>query len=192
MESYILVREIQVNEKASDKVVKEIPLPEIDVNQLTMFFGAQPDDPLFYGGYEISPAHTKYFPNIKLDLDRYDYYVVCYRELSGKELEILTVNRYFQKEKARRFVDFILNDKKRPKFISALAHLKDLDYSKFQKVKKDEKELVLKIMTDRNLSKCYVISENKRIDQQFMSVEEALTSTIGYGMGTIIVFGDSE
>lgn len=192
MEQFTLVREIQVNEKASDIVVKTITLPEMDVDQLAMIFGVQPNDPLFYGGYEILPDHIKYFPNIKLNLYRYDYYVVCYRELSGEELEILTVNRYFQKEKAKRFVDFIISKKNRPKFISALAHLKDLQYPKFRKVERREKEFILKMLTDRKLSKCYIISENKHIDRQFMEAEKALTATIGYGMGTIVVFGDSE
>lgn len=113
-------------------------------------------------------------------------------ELSGKELEILTVNRYFHQSKAKRYADFIISDKNRPKFISALAHLKDLQHSKFKKIEKGEKEHVLKMVADRKLSKCYVISENKRIDRQFMEAESALTEIIGHGMGTILVFGDAE
>jgi hypothetical protein len=192
MEQYILVREIQVNKKGSDEVVKTIPLPEIEVNHLAMIFGSQADDPLFYKKYGIFPEQVKFFPNFKFDLARYDYFVVCYRGLSGEALEMLTVNRYFQKDKAKRFVDFILSGKNRPKFTSALAHLKDLQYSKFKKVGSGEKELILKMITEQKLSKCYVISENKNIDRQFMEPERALTATIGYGMGTLLVFGDSE
>jgi hypothetical protein len=189
---YKLIREIQVSEKATDKVVEEILLLEMDVDRLNMIFGEQTDDPLFYGGFEITRNLVQYFPDIKFDLDRYDYYVVCSRELTETELEILTINRYFQKDKAKRFVDFVMKDKNRAKFISTLAHTRDLDYSKFRKVEKREKEFVMEMLSKQKLSKCYVISENKKIDGLYMNSEKALDSTIGYGMGTILVFGDAE
>jgi hypothetical protein len=157
-----------------------------------MIFGEQPDDPLFYGGFEITQNLVQYFPDIKFDLGRYDYYVVCSRELTETELEILTINRYFQKDKAKRFVDFVMKDKNRSKFISTLAHTKDLNYSKFQKVERNEKAFVLAMLSKQKLGKCYVISENKRIDGQYINPEKALDSTIGYGMGTILVFDDAD
>jgi len=192
MQPYKLVREIQVNEKGTDKVVGEIPLPEIDVDRLKMIFGEQPDDPLFYGGFEITASIEKYFADIQFDLDRFEYYVVCWRGLTEQELEILTINRYFKKDKARRYVDFILKEKNRRKFISTLAHTTDLDYSKFRKVEKNEKAIVLEMLASQKITKCYIISENKKIDRQYMNPEKALDSTIGYGMGTILVFGDGD
>ena len=109
-----------------------------------------------------------------------------------RELELLTINRYFQQGKTKRLVDFVLNEKTRSKFIAVLAHLKDLNYSKFRQLEKDEKNTVLKLIDQHNLNQCYVISENKHIDQQFLQPEDALNETIGYGMGTILVFGDAE
>ena len=192
MEPYKLVRQIQVNEKDSDSVVDEILLTDLDVSKLTAIFGYQPDDPLFYSGYEISAEMTKYFPTINFDLSKFDYFVVCYRELFPTELEVLTINRYFQKEKRKRLVDFVQDDKKRQKFIALLPHLKDLDFSKFLLLERNEKNTILKMITDKKLNQCYIISENRQIDRQFMDAERALDETIGNGMGTILVFGDAE
>ena len=192
MEPYVLVREIQVNEKSSDQVVEEISLPDIKVEQLISIFGEQHNDPMFYGDYQIDKESEIYFPNIDFDHEKFDYYLVSWRELNNQELEILTINRYFKKDKAKRYVDFVLKDKTRPKFISELAHLRDLEYSKFQKIEGNEKSSIQSIVDKRRLTKCYVISEDKRIDRQFLEIDLALERTIGYGMGTILVFGNAE
>jgi len=139
MEPYVLVREIQVNEKSSDQVVEEIRLPDIKVEQLISIFGEQHNDPMFYGDYQIDKESEIYFPNIDFDHEKFDYYLVSWRELNNQELEILTINRYFKKDKAKRYVDFVLKDTTRRKFISELAHLRDLEYSKFKKIERDEK-----------------------------------------------------
>ena len=39
---------------------------------------------------------------------------------------------------------------------------------------------------------CYVISENKEIDTKTLDIELAISKTIGYGMGTILVFGNAD
>jgi hypothetical protein len=192
MEPYVLLREMQVNEKSSNRVVEAIRLSAIPIEQLILIFGEQPNDPLFYGDYQIDEESGKYFPGINFDHEKFDYYLLCWRELTNQELEILTINRYFKKDKAKRYVDFVLKDKTRAKFISELAHLHDLEYSKFQKVERDEKASIRSIIDKRKLTKCYVISEDKRIDRQFLEIELALERTIGYCMGTILVFGNAE
>lgn len=188
----MLVREIQVNEKSSDRVVEEIRLPDIKVEQLISIFGEQHNDPMFYGDYRIGKESEIYFPNIEFDHEKFDYYLVSWKELNNQDLEILTINRYFKKNKAKRYVDFVLKDKTRQKFISELAHLHDLEYSKFQKIEKDEKTSIRSIVDKRKFTKCYAISEDKRIDRQFLDIELALERTIGSGMGTILVFGNAE
>jgi hypothetical protein len=192
MEPYVLLREMQVNEKSSDRVVQAIRLSAIPIEQLISIFGEQPNDPLFYSDYQIDEESGKYFPSINFDHEKFDYYLLCWRELTNQELEILTINRYFKKDKAKRYVDFVLKDKTRPKFISELAHLHDLEYSKFQKIERDEKASIRSIVNKWKLTKCYVISEDKRIDRQFLEIELALERTIGYGMGTLLVFGKAE
>jgi hypothetical protein len=189
MEPYVLIREIQVNRKRSDHVVKEISLPNIDVPRLNAIFWEQPNDPLFYSGYQINQSIAMHFAGIQFDFQKFDYYLVCYRELTSRELEILTINRYFNEDKAKRYVGFVMKDKTRPKFLASLAHLRDLNYSKFRKVTLAESKVVLEQAAKLKLSTCYVISENKQIDGQYLNVESALEATIGYGMGTILVFG---
>jgi len=109
-----------------------------------------------------------------------------------QELEILTINKYFQKDKAIRYADFVSKDKTRMKFISVLAHLKDLNYSMFEKLNRNEKDHVLRRAYQQKLDTCYVISENTRIDRQFMAIEQALDETIGRGMGTLLILGPAK
>jgi len=39
---------------------------------------------------------------------------------------------------------------------------------------------------------CYVISENKNIDARLLEIDFALSQTIGYRMGTLLIFGDAK
>lgn len=39
---------------------------------------------------------------------------------------------------------------------------------------------------------CYVISENKNIDTKTLDIQQAISETVGYGMGTILVFGNAD
>jgi hypothetical protein len=39
---------------------------------------------------------------------------------------------------------------------------------------------------------CYVISENRNIDTKTMDIKDAIKETVGYGMGTILVFGEAD
>jgi hypothetical protein len=189
MQPYKLRREIQVSEKDADIVVTNIPLPNLDVKDLVLIFGHKAEDPLFYMAYELNESIAIYFPDLRFDFNKYNYYVVCWRELTGQELEILTINRFFKKNKAKCYVDFILDPALRPKFISSLAHLKDLNLEKFQEVRHDEIDRILEVVGKAKLDTCYVISENKRIDGQFLDIHKAIEETIGYGMGTLLVFG---
>ena len=59
-------------------------------------------------------------------------------------------------------------------------------YVNFIKNKKD------RIKSIGNIKDCYVISENKNIDQKRMSIENALIETIGADQGTLLVFGNAE
>jgi hypothetical protein len=109
-----------------------------------------------------------------------------------QELEILTINKYFQKDKAIRYADFVSKDKTRMKFISVLAHLKDLNYSMFENLKQNEKDHLLRRAYQQKLDTCYVISENTRIDRQFIAIEQALDETVGRGMGTLLILGPAK
>jgi hypothetical protein len=69
-----------------------------------------------------------------------------------------------------------------------------LQLEKFDKVNGNETEI---IMTTLQKSKvldlnCYVISENKEIDTKVLETKSAISQIVGYGMGTILVFGNAD
>lgn len=110
---------------------------------------------------------------------------------SNVELEILLIDRFFLKQKAERYKTFVAKTDTRLKFIAVLAHLQDLDYSKFLKVEYDPESHLLEIAKKHKLDVCYVISENQNIDRQYIDIQKAVKSVIGYGMGTFLIFGQA-
>jgi hypothetical protein len=111
---------------------------------------------------------------------------------TAQELEILTIRKYFRKEKADRYAEFVLSPRTRSKFVGCLAHLRDLDFRKFRKLIKNEAYQIREMAGNAKFDTCYVISENKHIDGQFLNIENAIQDTIGSGMGTLLVFGLAE
>jgi len=110
------------------------------------------------------------------------------------EIEKKVIERFVVKTKRDRYLTFIESDKTRNKFISELAHFHDLRIERFDEISGDEK----KVIKDRiikslgNIKDCYLISENMELDRKRLDIDTALNKTIGYGMGTFIVFGDAE
>ncbi len=39
---------------------------------------------------------------------------------------------------------------------------------------------------------CYIISENIELDTKRLDISQAIDATLGYDMGTILVFGDAD
>lgn len=111
---------------------------------------------------------------------------------TAQELEVLTIRKYFRKEKSDRYVEFVSRSRSRSKFIGRLAHLNDLDFGKFRKLSNNEASQIREMARNAKFDICYAISENKRIDGQFLDIESAIKDTIGYGMGTLLVFGSAE
>jgi len=109
------------------------------------------------------------------------------------EIEKKVIERFVVKTKHDRYLTFLKNDKTRKKFTKELSHFRDLRLEQFEEVKSDER----KIIKDRishlgNIKNCYLISENFELDKKTLDIETALNKTIGYGMGTFIVFGDAD
>src|SRR6185503_8064990 len=105
-------------------------------------------------------------------------------------LESSFIKRFITENKQERYLNLIANAEKRKKFISELAHFKFLDFSKFDKLN-GAIESVVKQMIG-GIRDCYIISENKMIDTKRIEVESALSQVIGYGMGTLLIFGDAK
>ena len=109
------------------------------------------------------------------------------------DIEKKVIERFVVKSKRDRYLTFVESDKTRHKFISELAHFRDLRQERFDEISGDEK----KVIKDRikglgTIKDCYLISENSELDRKRLDIDTALNKTIGYGMGTLIVFGDAE
>jgi hypothetical protein len=106
-------------------------------------------------------------------------------------LETQVIDKFFLKQKADRYKVFVAKAKTRRKFIDALAHFKDLDYSKFLKVGPDPESLLLEIAQKYKICACYVISQNRAIDGQYIDVQKVAKLVIGCQMGTFLIFGQA-
>lgn len=111
----------------------------------------------------------------------------------SQDIEKKVIERFIVKSKRERYLTFIESDKTRGKFISELAHFRDLRQERFDKVSGDEKKVIKdRIKVLGNIKDCYLISENSELDKKRLDIDAALSMTIGYGMGTLIVFGDAQ
>jgi hypothetical protein len=107
-------------------------------------------------------------------------------------LEITVIEKYVKKDKQERYINFVSSKNHRSKFIKDLAHFKHLKWELFDKIQGSEVEIIttqIKQIKPAILN-CYVISENTQIDAKILSIEDAMKETIGYGMATILVFGN--
>ena len=105
-------------------------------------------------------------------------------------LESNVIRHFIIKDKQERYLNFISDNAKREKFIAELAHFKDLNFSKFNKISSAIEYNVKQRIG--GIKECYVISENAHIDTKRIAIDLALSQTIGYGMGTLLVFGNAE
>ena len=106
------------------------------------------------------------------------------------QLEGSVIKRFVAKNKQERYLNLILDNYKRKKFINELAHFKHLKFSEFDKMNNQIESMVKQRVG--SIKDCYVISENKNIDARLLEVGFALSETIGCRMGTLLVFGDAK
>jgi hypothetical protein len=110
------------------------------------------------------------------------------------DLEIKVIKNFIDKFKQDRYIQFILSPKNRQKFIADLSHFNFLQWDKFDKVNGNEREIIMTTLQKRKVldTTCYVISENEKIDTKILDIKTAISETVGYGMGTILVFGNAD
>ena len=109
------------------------------------------------------------------------------------ELETLVIERFIVKTKRDRYLTFINGDKIRYKFTLELAHFRDLRQERFDEIKGDERNIIKdRIKSLGNITDCYLISENSKLDRKRMDIDTALYNTIGKGLGPLIVLGNAE
>lgn len=110
------------------------------------------------------------------------------------DLEIKVIKRFVDKAKQDRYIQFVSSHKNRHKFINDLSHINFFQWDKFEPVKGIEEQVILKTLKESGVADktCYVISENTDIDAKILDTKKAISDTVGYGMGTILVFGDAD
>jgi hypothetical protein len=110
------------------------------------------------------------------------------------DLEIKVIKKFVDKSKQNRYIQFVSSSKNRHKFISDLSHFNFFKWDLFEAVKGNEEQTIIQALQKNAVADktCYVISENNNIDTKTLDTKEAISETVGYGMGTILVFGDAD
>ena len=109
-------------------------------------------------------------------------------------LEIEVIKKFVNKAKQDKYIQFVSTLKNRPKFINDLSHFNFLKLDKFDKLEKNEEQIIFTTLQKNKVvdKTCYIISENKNIDTKTLDIKQAIIETVGYGMGTILVFGNAD
>lgn len=110
------------------------------------------------------------------------------------ELENKVINRFLTKSKRDRYLQFVTSTKNRKKFIKDLHSGQFFLASALERVTGIEEKVIEQALIQQGItsSTCYVISENAALDTQMLPLREALRTVVGWGAGTILVFGDAD
>ena len=110
------------------------------------------------------------------------------------DLEIKVIRRFVAKAKQDRYIQFVSSPKNRQKFINDLSHFNFFQWDLFEAVNGIEEQIIRQALQKDGVDEktCYVISENSDIDAKTLNTKEAISETVGTGMGTILVFGDAD
>jgi hypothetical protein len=117
----------------------------------------------------------------------------CFRDASDgtpKDHEILFVANFIVPEKRQRWLEALTNEKKRNRFLVALADEGDLVVGSMDRITSGvELEKTHSLLLEAGApALCWVISQWKSIDGQWMRLETALEKCLGIGLGTVLSF----
>ena len=110
------------------------------------------------------------------------------------ELEIKVINRFIKKDKRDRYLQFVTSAKNRKKFINDLHGGRFFKENALEKVTEIEEKVIQQALAQQGIvtHTCYIISENSDIDTQTLNLSDVLRIVVGWGAGTILVFGEAE
>lgn len=110
------------------------------------------------------------------------------------DLETKVIKKFVDKTKQDRYLQFISTPKNRNKLINDLAHFNHFKWDLFEEVNGNEQQIILATLQRNKVpaQNCYVISENSQLDTKTLDTTKAIQETVGYNMGTILVFGDAD
>ena len=96
---------------------------------------------------------------------------------------------FIDPNRTERYLEFIASPKKRVKLIKELAHFKALNPAFMVGIPTNQRNVsaIIELLKAKGAGpKCWVISENAKLDGQELDLETALKETVGYQMGTLI------
>jgi hypothetical protein len=110
------------------------------------------------------------------------------------ELEQKVITRFFEKSKQDRYLQFVSSPKNRKKFIADLHSGQFFRADALARVTDIEEHVIQRALSQQGIPSraCYVISENTALDTQTLLLTEVLRKVVGWGAGTILVFGEAD
>lgn len=111
------------------------------------------------------------------------------------DLEQAFIRKYMLKSKRERYVEFIVKEKTRNKFLKMLYHGQDLDKSLFKELHGSHQHQVeairIKAKSLVDGHKCYVISKDKQWDGREMATAQAIDEIVNnFVEATLLIFGN--
>ena len=76
-----IIRQIEVTDKASGEIDREIDLFSFDLEKMKKIFDVAEEDPEMYDQYEITPELASHFTGIHFEFSKFEYNLVCLRSL---------------------------------------------------------------------------------------------------------------
>ena len=99
------------------------------------------------------------------------------------------INAFVKPSQVERYLESVARPKKRMKLTKSLAHFKALNPEFMVSIPSNQRSAsaIMGLLKARGAGpKCWVISENSKLDRQEMDLETALMETVGRQMGTLI------
>jgi len=99
------------------------------------------------------------------------------------------IKAFIDPRKTERYLEIMANPKKRAKFTKDLAHFKALNPKFMVSILPSQQNPtgIANLLKAKGAgARCWVISEDSKLDGQELDLEIALKNTVGYQMGTLI------
>lgn len=102
---------------------------------------------------------------------------------------MMFVDGFIIKQKRERIKEQLRSQKKRRRFLDKLPHFRDLDEKYMKEIPPNMQFTgsIYELLKAKGApDNCYLISFDKKLDQQILPLKDALSETVGFGTGTII------
>jgi hypothetical protein len=109
-------------------------------------------------------------------------------------LEVKVINRFSAKNKRERYLQFVTSTKNRKKFIADLHGGSFYEGGMLERVIGTEEDAICQALKQLGIvtRSCYIISENTSIDTLTLPLGDVLLKVVGWGAGTMLVFGEAD